>query len=171
MVRGKWILENILGTPPPPPPPLVPALDEKPSEQLLSMRERMVQHRANPVCASCHRMMDPLGLSLENFDAVGHWRDGMGPNTGIDVSGVFPDGTEFDGVDGLRELLLSRPEQFVGNLTEKMLTYALGRGVEQNDMPAVRTIRREAARSNYSFSSLILGIVDSTPFQMRRSQS
>ena len=171
VVRGKWILENILGTPPPPPPPNVPALDENPSDQVLSMRERMVQHRANPVCASCHRIMDPLGLSLENFDAVGRWRDRLDSNRAIDVSGVFPDGTEFEGVAGLRAVLLSRPEQFVANATEKMLTYALGRGLESYDMPAVRAIRRDAARSNYSFSSLILGIVNSTPFQMRSSQS
>jgi hypothetical protein len=116
--------------------------------------------------------MDPIGLSLENFDAVGRWRDRMeGTTTPIDVSGVFPDGTKFEGVTGLREVLLSRPEQFVTNLTEKMLTYALGRGVEHSDAPAIRAIRRDASRSTYSFSSLILGIVKSTPFQMRRSHS
>ena len=172
VVRGKWVLENVLGTPPPPPPPNVPALNETPSDKVLTMRERMAAHRANPVCASCHTMMDPIGLSLENFDAVGRWRDRMeGTTTPIDVSGAFPDGTKFEGVTGLREVLLSRPEQFVTNLTEKMLTYALGRGVEHSDAPAIRAIRRDASRSNYSFSSLILGIVKSTPFQMRRSHS
>ena len=173
VVRGKFILDNILGTPPPPPPPNVPDLEETPSDRVLTMRERMEQHRANPVCASCHRMMDPLGLSLENFDAVGRWRDTMDLSTSnaIDVAGVFPDGTEFEGVDGLRNLLLSRPDQFVANVAERMLIYALGRGLEHYDMPAVREIRRETGRNNYSFSSLILGIVNSTPFQMRRSQS
>jgi hypothetical protein len=116
-------------------------------------------------------MMDPIGLSLENFDAVGRWRDRMEGNTSIDVSGVFPDGTKFEGVTGLREVLMSRPEQFVTNVVEKMLVYALGRGVEHYDGPAVRAIRREASQRNYSFSSIILGIVNSTPFQMRRSQS
>jgi hypothetical protein len=170
VVRGKWILENILGTPPPPPPPDVSAaLPENPSGKVLSMRDRMAAHRANPVCATCHSMMDPLGLSLENFDAVGRWRDRMEGNTAIDVSGVFPDGTKFEGVSGLRDVLLSRPEQFVTNVTEKMLTYALGRGLEYYDAPSVRTIRRDAARRNYSFSSLILGIVNSAPFQMRRA--
>jgi hypothetical protein len=171
VVRGKWILENILGTPPPPPPPNVPALKDNPSGKVMTMRERMAAHRANPVCASCHAMMDPIGLSLENFDAVGRWRDRMEGNTSIDVSGVFPDGTKFEGVTGLREVLMSRPEQFVTNVVEKMLVYALGRGVEHYDGPAVRAIRREASQRNYSFSSIILGIVNSTPFQMRRSQS
>ena len=171
VVRGKWVLENILGTPPPPPPPNVPALKETPSGKVLTMRERMAAHRANPVCAACHNMMDPLGLSLENFDAVGRYRDRMEGNTGIDVSGVFPDGTKFDGVAGLRQVLMSRPDQFVTNVIEKMLIYALGRGVEHPDAPSIRAIRREAARSNHSFSSLILGIVNSTPFQLRRSQS
>jgi hypothetical protein len=170
VVRGKWILDNILGTPPPPPPPNVPALKDNPSGKVLSMRERMAVHRASPVCATCHSIMDPLGLSLENFDAVGRWRDRMEDDTAIDVSGVFHDGTKFEGVTGLREVLLRRPEQFVTNVTERMLTYALGRGVEYYDAPAVRTIQRDAARSQYAFSSLILGIVKSTPFQMKRLQ-
>ena len=168
VVRGKWILENLLGTPPPPPPPNVPPLSEDKSDAVLSMRERMVEHRRNPVCASCHAIMDPVGLSLENFDAVGRWRtltDGFAP---IDASGSFPDGTTFDGVSGLKQAILGRADQFVRTLTEKLLTYALGRAVEYYDAPAVRAIERTAARDDYRFSSLILGIVKSTPFQMRR---
>ena len=171
VVRGKWILENLLGTPPPPPPPNVPPLSEEKSDAVLSMRERMVQHRRNPACAACHALMDPVGLSLENFDAIGRWRtrtDGFAP---IDASGSFPDGTTFDGVAGLRQALLGRADQFVRTLTERLLTYALGRAVEHYDQPAVRTIEREAARGGYRFSSIVLGIVNSTPFQMRRPAS
>ena len=171
VVRGKWILENLLGTPPPPPPPNVPPLSEEKSDAVLSMRERMVQHRRNPACAACHALMDPVGLSLENFDAIGRWRtltDGFEP---IDASGSFPDGTTFDGVAGLRQALLGRADQFVRTLTGKLLTYALGRAVEHYDQPAVRTIEREAARDDYRFSSIVLGIVNSTPFQMRRPPS
>ncbi len=171
VVRGKWVLENILGTPPPPPPPNVPPLSEEKSDKMLSMRERMVQHRRNPVCASCHAIMDPVGLSLENFDAIGRWRtltDGFEP---IDASGSFPDGTTFEGVAGLKQAILSRSDQFVRTLTEKLLTYALGRAMEYYDAPAVRAIEREAASDDYRFSSLILGIVKSTPFQMRRPPS
>ncbi len=172
VLRGKWILENILGTPPPPPPPNVPALQEKDaSDKPLSMREAMVQHRANPVCAGCHRPMDPLGLALENFDAVGSWRTRSEAGRPLDVSGTLPDGTAFDGVAGLRQVLLSHPESFLNTVTEKLLTYALGRGVESYDAPTVRTIVREASRSDYAFSSLIFGVVKSVPFQMRRSQS
>ena len=172
VLRGKWILDNFLAMPPPPPPPNVPALEVENKEgEDLSMREAMVQHRANPVCASCHSMMDPLGLSLENFDAVGRWRSRGESNEPIDASAVFPDGTEFDGVAGLRQTLLSRPEQFVGTVTEKLLTYALGRTLELYDAPTVRAIKREAAHSDYRLSSIILGIVKSSPFQMRRSQS
>ena len=163
--RGKWILENILGAPPPPPPPNVPPLRPDPnSGKLLSMRERMVQHRANPVCASCHSRMDPLGLALEPFDAVGSWRDAA-----IDTTGVMPDGTKFDGPTGLREALMRRPEMFVHTMAEKLFTYALGRGVESYDAPAVRAVTHEAGRSNYAFSSLVLGVVRSVPFQMRRA--
>jgi hypothetical protein len=171
-VRGKWILENLLGTPPPPPIPN--AGDLKPTNGqgvVLSMRQRMEQHRRNPVCASCHSMMDPLGLSLENFDAVGKWRTGGEGSGAIDVSAVLPDGTSFEGVDGLRRVLLGRSELFVQTMTEKLLIYALGRGLEYYDAPAVRGIVRDAARQNYTFSALVLGIVNSTPFQMRRSQS
>ena len=171
VVRGKWVLENLLGTPPPPPPPNVPPLSEEKSDAVLSMRERMVQHRRNPVCAACHAMMDPVGLSLENFDAIGRWRaltDGFAP---IDASGALPDGTAFDGVAGLRQALVSRGDQFVRTLTEKLLTYGLGRAVEYYDQPAVRAIERQAAQDDYRFSSLVLGIVKSTPFQMRRPPS
>ncbi len=173
VVRGKWILENLLGTPLPPPPPDVPALEEtqKKTEQVLTMRETIARHRANPVCASCHAMMDPLGLSLENFDFVGRWRDVDETVTAIDASGTLPDGTKFNGPAGLRQVLLAQPERFVTTLTEKMLIYALGRGLEHYDMPAVRKITREAARNDYKAASLVLGVVNSLPFQMRRPQS
>ena len=170
VVRGKWILENLLGTPPPPPPADVPPLSEEGSDTVLSMRERMVEHRRNPVCASCHTIMDPIGLSLENFDAIGRWRTRSAGFEPLDVEGSFPDGTTFDGAAGLRETLLDRSDQFVRTLATKLLTYGLGRAVEYHDMPAVRAIEREAAAGGYSFSSLILGIVKSTPFQMRRAQ-
>ena len=168
VVRGKWVLENLLGTPPPPPPPNVPPLSEEKSDAVLSMRERMIEHRRNPVCAACHALMDPVGLSLENFDAIGRWRtltDGFAP---IDASGSLPDGTTFDGVAGLRQALVSRADQFVRTLAEKLLTYGLGRALEHYDAPAVRAIEREAAGQDYRFSSIVLGVVNSTPFQMRR---
>ena len=172
VLRGKWVLENILGTPPPPPPPDVPPLEDTPgAAQELSMRERMAQHRSNPTCAACHAMMDPPGLSLENFDAIGRWRSVDASFSPIDVSGVLPDGTTFDGAAGLRQALLGRPEQFITTLTEKLLTFALGRGVEHYDAPAVRGILRDAARDDHRFSALVLAIVNSTPFQMRRTSS
>jgi hypothetical protein len=173
VIRGNWILENVLGTPPPPPPPNVPPLEERARDaKPLTMRERMEQHRANPTCASCHRMIDPLGFGLENFDAVGQWRARSETGEPMDVSGVLPDGTEFEGVIGLREALLSRPDVFVHTFTERLLTYALGRGLDPYaDAPAVRAIRREAARNDYRVSALIMGIVNSRPFQMRRTQS
>ena len=166
VVRGKWILENILGMPVPPPPPDVPVLREnKDREKPLTMREQMVEHRANAACASCHKTMDPIGLALENFDAVGAWRtrDAGGP---IDVSGELADGTKINGVVDLRTVIVSRPEMFTGTLAEKLLTYALGRGLDDRDMPAVRRIVREAGQ-NYKMSSVILGVIRSTPFQMR----
>jgi hypothetical protein len=173
VVRGKWILENLLGTPLPPPPPDVPALEETQTktDEVLTMRETIARHRANPVCASCHAMMDPLGLALENFDFVGRWRDVDEAVAPIDASAALPDGTKFDGPAGLRQMLLDRPERFVTTLVEKMLVYALGRGLEHYDMPAVRKITREAARNNYKTASLVLGVVNSLPFQMRRPQS
>jgi mono/diheme cytochrome c family protein len=168
--RGKWILENILGTPPPPPPANVPPLKDKaPAGRPQTMRELMAEHRSNAVCAACHRSIDPMGLALENFDAVGRWRMRGDDGAALDVSGSMPGGQTFDGVVGLREALLAQPEIFTGTLTEKLMTYALGRGVGYDDAPAVRTILREAARDNYRFSAIIGAIVRSAPFQMRRT--
>jgi hypothetical protein len=167
VVRGKWILDNLLGTPPLPPPPDVPALKENQDDgKPHSLRERMEEHRSNPSCASCHKVMDPLGFALENFDAVGAWRT-ADDGTPIDASGQLADGTAIDGVVSLRRALLRRPETFVSTMTEKMLIYALGRGLSSYDMPAVRAIVRGAAGRDYRFSSLVLGIVNSVPFQMR----
>ncbi len=172
VVRGKWVLENVLGTPPPPPPPDVPDLPERAGDgTVTSLRARLEAHRANPVCSNCHARMDPLGFALENFDAVGKWRDAGVAGTPIDPSGTLPDGTAFDGFPGLRDILLARREEFVATVTEKLLTYALGRGVEHYDRPAVRAIVREAAANDYRWSSLILGVARSLPFQMRRSDS
>jgi hypothetical protein len=174
VVRGKWILDNLLGAPPPAPPANVPPLNEDPQRQgrVLSMRERMEEHRANPVCANCHKLMDPIGLSLENFDAVGAWRARDGDSvtaqgTAIDANGQLLDGTKVDGVVTLRQALLRQPEIFVSTVTEKLLTYALGRGLQYYDMPTIRTVVRDAASDGYRFSSLVLGIVNSTPFQKR----
>ena len=172
VLRGKWILENLLASPPPPPPPDIPALAEKTDEgAALSMRAAMERHRANPACASCHAQMDPLGFALENFDAVGRWRARGESNEAIDASGVLPDGTSFDGPEGMRRALLRDPERFAATVTEKLLTYALGRNVESYDMPAVRAVVRAAEEDGYRFSSLVLGIVRSTPFQMRMPRS
>ena len=171
VLRGKWLLENILGAPPPPPPPDVPELEEADAaERPLSMRERMEQHRANPVCAACHARMDPLGFALENFDAIGKWRTTDG-GSAIDASGALPDGAAFDGPAGLRRMLVERRAEVVEAVTAKLMTYALGRGVETTDMPAIRRIVREAAASDYRWSSVVLGIVRSIPFQMRRAAS
>ena len=171
VVRGKYLLDNILGAPPPPPPPNVPPLAETGDggQPPAPMRERMEQHRANPVCASCHTRMDPLGFALENFNAIGKWRTTDGTSA-IDASGVLPDGTTFAGPDEFRQALLMRREEFIRTFTEKLLTYALGRAVQYYDMTAVRTIMRDAAPSNYRWSSLILGIVESRPFQMRKAR-
>ena len=169
--RGKWVLENILGTPPPPPPPNVPPLtEENPVGKVLTMRERMAQHRTNPACSSCHQMMDPIGLSFEHFDATGRWRNQSEGDTAIDAAGALPSGVTFEGVDGLKQALLNRPELFVTTVTEKLLTFALGRGMDYYDAPAIRAITRQARNSDYRFSSLVLGVVKSAPFQMRRSQ-
>ena len=172
VVRGKWLLENILGAPPPPPPADVPALDENEgAEAPRSVRERLEQHRANPVCASCHQAMDPLGFALENFDGIGRWRAVSEAGTPIDASGVLVDGTPVDGPASLREALLERPDDFVTTVTEKLLTYALGRGIEYYDAPAIRQIVARAAADGYRWSTLVRAIAESTPFQMRRTHT
>jgi hypothetical protein len=170
-IRGKWLLENVLGTPPPPPPANVPSLAEKgPNDhQVQTMRQQMEQHRANPACAACHKFMDPLGFALENFDATGKWRTTENGST-IDASGVTPDGFPLQGPADLRDYLMSRPDQFVTTLTEKLLTYALGRGVEEYDHPVIRRIVRESKPDDYKWSSIVLAITKSAPFQMRRSR-
>ena len=169
VLRGKWILENLLGTPPPPPPPNVPALDENDEgRDAASVRERLEEHRRNPACASCHAVMDPLGFALENFDAIGEWRV-REKGGSIDALGQLADGSKVDGPATLRQALTSRPEQFVGTMTEKLLTYALGRGLEHRDMPVVRGIVEDSARDGYLFSSLIMSIVKSQPFQMKKA--
>jgi len=168
VLRGKWILSNILGTPPPPPPPNVPALkDNDEGGKILSVRERMEEHRKSAACASCHKIMDPLGFSLENFDAIGKWRAKSEDGAPIDASGVLLDGSKVDGPATLRAALMSRPDVFVSTLTEKLLTYALGRGVDYNDEPAVRAIVARAAADRYRFSDLVAGIVKSPPFRMK----
>ena len=169
VVRGKWILDNLLGTPPPPAPAVVPPFPEEVPGVPATVRGRMEQHRANPACAGCHKVMDPLGLALENFDAVGAWRT-RDSGLPIDASGELTDGTKINGAAELRAALLKRPEVLVGTVTEKLMTYALGRSLEPHDMPAVRTIVRASAREGYRFSSLVRGIVSSVPFQMRRAR-
>jgi hypothetical protein len=170
VLRGKWILENILGTPPPAPPPNVPALkDTNDGGKLHSVRELLEDHRKNPACAGCHKIMDPLGFSLDNFDAVGAWRT-KEAGAVIDASGQLADGSKVNGPDTLREALLKHSDQFAATLAEKLLTYALGRGLEYYDMPAVRKIARDSASGGYRFSSIVLNIVRSTPFQMKRAQ-
>ena len=174
MVRGKWLLENLLGAPPPPPPPDVPELAEndhgvKPA----TVRERLEQHRANPTCAACHAKMDPLGFALENFDAVGQWRSVEAEaDAPIDASGTLPDGTPFTRPSEFRRGLLGEPwaSEFVATVAEKLLTYAIGRGLDYHDAPAVRAIKRDAEADGYRWSSIVLGIVESAPFQMRRMQ-
>lgn len=168
VVRGKYILSNILGSPPPPPPPNVPALDVSNGPVPTSVRERMQKHRTNPVCASCHTRMDPLGFALENFNGIGKWREFDG-KTLVDASGTFPDGSKFGGPDEFRSLLVKETDSLVRTLTEKLLTYALGRGAEYYDMPAVRRIIKDA-EPDLRWSSIILGVAKSTPFQMRAAQ-
>ena len=166
VLRGKWVLSNLLGIPPTPPPPDVPALKDNAGGLALSMRDRMAQHRANPACAGCHRVMDPIGFSLENFDALGQWRvkDGLAK---IDAADTVYDGTKIDGAVGLRSFLLSRRSVFIQTMTEKLLGYGLGRGLGFYDMPTIRTILRDASRDDYRFSSIVMGIITSAPFQMR----
>ena len=169
VVRGKWILDTLLGVPPPPPLPDVPALKDNTVDGSLTVRRRLAEHRSNAVCAACHNLIDPIGLSLEKFDAVGRRRT-VEDGVPIDASGGFPDGSRFVDVDGLEAALLRRPELFVSALAEKLLTYASGRGVEYYDAPAVRTIVRDARPQDYRFSSIVLGVVKSQPFQMRMSR-
>jgi hypothetical protein len=168
--RGKWVLENLLGTPPPPPPPNVPSLDAHGKDGKITMRQAMEAHRANPVCASCHSRMDPIGFALENYDGVGAWRD-KDNGAVIDASGKLPDGTTFTGPAGLKQLLLTQHrDEFISTFTEKLMTYALGRGLEAYDRPAVRSIVREAGKQNDTISALIDAIVRSPQFQMRRTR-
>jgi hypothetical protein len=172
VLRGKWLLENLLGAPPPPPPPDIPELGEDDTGAApATMRERMAQHRASPACATCHAKIDPLGFALENFDAVGQWRTGEDGAAAIDSSGTLPDGAPFDGPAAFRDALLGEPwaSEFAATVTEKLLTYALGRGLDHRDAPAVRRILRNARDDDYRWSSLILGIVESNPFLMRRA--
>jgi mono/diheme cytochrome c family protein len=168
VVRGKWVLENLLSAAPPPPPPNIPALKTDGPEpgKTLTMREAMTAHRANPSCAACHARMDPIGFAMENFDAVGRWRDHDGGRT-IDTSGTFPNGTTFDGIGGLKQILLADRQQFVNTLAGKLLMYAIGRNLQYYDEPAVRAIARQSAADNYTMSSLVMGIVKSAPFQLR----
>jgi hypothetical protein len=169
VVRGKWVLENLLGAPPPPPPPNVPALKENGEGiRATTVRDRLEAHRKNPACASCHKQMDPLGFALENFNAIGQWTDNDAEaHTRIDASGVLVDGTQFNGPTEFRKVLLSHQSQFVDTVIEKLLTYALGRGLDYYDMPIVRRITREGAASGYRWSALIMSIVKSEPFEMR----
>jgi len=171
VLRGVLVLRNMLGAPPPAPPPQVPALDESTVAANLPMRQRLAAHRSNAVCASCHRTIDPVGFALENFDAVGRWRDMEVEDQPVDASGAVPGDREFRGVTGLEDALLRRPELFAATLTENLLTFALGRGVEYYDAPAVRGIVSGAEKDEYRFSSLILGIVKSAPFRMRRIET
>ena len=169
VLRGKFVLENLLGGPPPEPPPNVPALETSSDGKILTMREAMVMHRENPACRVCHAAMDPIGFSLENYDVVGKWRREFAGQP-IDASGLLPDGNTFDGPDGLQGLLLERPDDLVGTITEKLMRFALGRSLEYYDMPEVRAVVRAASVENYRWSSIILGVVESTPFQMRRTE-
>lgn len=169
VIRGNWILENILGAAAPPPPEDVPSLDAGVISPNLTVRQRLAKHRENPKCASCHNLMDPIGFSLENYDAVGRWRD-LEAGRPVDSSGGLPDGSEFSSVSGLEKAILKRPKVFVNAMTEKLLTFALGRGVEYYDGPAVRRIVEHAAKQDFRFSSIVLGIVRSEPFQIRNSE-
>jgi hypothetical protein len=168
VIRGKWILENLLGTPPPPPPGNVGSLADNPVSASLPIRERLALHRTDAACASCHRLIDPVGFSLEQFDAVGRWRT-LEEGKPVDAAGGLPDGSEFDGVAGLEQALLKRPELFVRTLTEKLFTFALGRAPEPYDAPAIRKIVRDAREQDYRFSALIVGLAKSAPFQMRKA--
>ncbi len=167
VLRGKWVLENLLGAPPPPPPPDVPALAASAETSAVSLREALEQHRASPACSVCHARLDPLGFALESFDAVGRFRAAEN-GVSIDDSGALPDGTLVDGPGGLRDVLLARRVEVVETLAETLLTYAIGRGLEASDRPALREIRRRVESEDYRFSALVAGLVDSVPFRMRR---
>jgi hypothetical protein len=169
VLRGKYVLENLLASPPPPPPPNVPSLNTERSGQPLSMKEAMQLHRASPACASCHAKMDPIGFALENFDALGRWRNDENGRP-IEVSTALPDGTKVDGVDGVRQLVLRDRSLFVEGMTSKLLMYALGRNVQYFDQPTIRMIARDAARENYTFGALVFGVVNSVPFHSRMTQ-
>ncbi len=172
-VRGKWVLQYLLGAPPPDPPPDVPALAENGNlvTKVRTVRERLESHRAMQPCSSCHKLMDPIGFALESFDAVGKYRTVDENFEPLDTAGVYPDGSKIDGLAGLRQVLVNHSDQFLATMTKTLMTYALGRGVEYYDAPAVRAIIHDAAPQNYRLSSLVIGIVKSTPFQMRRSDS
>jgi hypothetical protein len=172
VLRGKWVLENLLASPPPPPPVDIPPLEDTkaPPGETLTLREKMEIHPANPVCAVCHNQMDPIGFGLENYDAIGRWRT-EDEGEAIDASGRLPSGVAFEGPAQLQEALLTDPGVFANAFTQKLLTYALGRSVEYYDMPAVRGIVNQAAARDYRFSSIVFGIVNSVPFQMRRAGS
>jgi len=171
ILRGKWILDSLLNSPPPPPPPGVPPLDESAANgRKLTTREQIEQHRKNAVCASCHARMDPLGFALENFDVIGRWRT-QDQGGGIDASGKLPDGTAFNGPQGLKQFLLSHKEEFAAATVSRLLTYALGRELDVRDQPAVREILRETQGGRYRFEDLIAAIVNSVPFQMRQIQA
>jgi hypothetical protein len=167
-IRGKYVLAVLMNTPPPQPPPNVPTLDKSATPgKAQTTRQQVEAHRANPVCASCHRNIDPVGFALENFDSVGQWRDKTPDGLPIDAGGVLPDGRQVNGPVQLREALLSRPDVFVGAVTENLLVYALGRGLEPSDMSVVRSIVRNASQNDYKFQNIIMGIINSAPFQMR----
>jgi hypothetical protein len=166
VIRGKWILENLLGSQAPTPPADVPPLEEKPTATAKSVRERIEQHRSNPACAGCHKIMDPIGLSLENFDAIGRWRT-VDEGVTIDASGQLVDGTAIAGPADLRKAMLARGDVFVAAMTEKLMMYGVGRETRYYDMPTVRAVMRDAAKNRYRFSDLVLGIVRSQAFQMR----
>src|SRR6185436_7620773 len=165
-----WLLDNVLGAPPPPPPPDIPLLNEGGTDtKAMSIRQQMEAHRKNPSCAVCHVRMDPLGFSLEHFDALGKWRSAS-DGIPVDASGALPDGTRFEGIAGLRQLIGGHREDFARTFTQKLLAYALGRSLEARDLPAVRRIARDAAGSGYRWSSIILGVATSTPFTMSTAQ-
>jgi len=168
VLRGKWVLENLLGMPPPPPPADVPALKDNTVAANLTVHERLAAHRSNPQCQSCHSVIDPIGFALDQFDAIGRWRE-MEEGRPIDCSGRLPDGSRFEGVTGLEQALRRRPELFVRALTENLLMFGLGRVLDDGDAPAIRSVVRQAQAQDYRFSSLVVGIVNSVPFRMRKT--